>query len=155
MLYDVIMGRARSTSDIQEDEILEWSRFIKGTDEVSRPFRLQSLGGPLMKDYRRLRTPLWDSGRSADATPRISSNWESPILRIIHRPERSNPAFQTPRTARIADCDADATASGPNFAIICNPTRLNDENHFLAIRPSRAAAMWNKLNAFNHEEELI
>jgi predicted dehydrogenase len=46
-------------------------------------------------------------------------------LTIVRRPDRQNPAFPPPPTARIATSDAQAVAGGLDFALICNPTRFH------------------------------
>ena len=44
---------------------------------------------------------------------------------IVRRPDRPNPAFPPPASARIVNSDAEAVAAGLDFAVVCNPTRLH------------------------------
>jgi predicted dehydrogenase len=58
-------------------------------------------------------------------------------LVVVRRPSGRNPAFVPPAGARAVASHAEAIAEGPDFAVICNPTRL----HVDSARPYLAAGI--------------
>ena len=58
-------------------------------------------------------------------------------LVVVRRPDGPNPAFMPPDGARVVAGHDEAIAEGPDFAVICNPTRF----HVDSARPYLAAGI--------------